>query len=417
MLTRASCRACDGNLVEVLSLGTHYVSNFILPGEPDGLQAPLDLMLCRRCQLVQLRHTVPGDALYPNYWYRSGTNRTMQEALADIATKAEDLVHLSDGEAVLDIGCNDGTLLAAYTTEGVYRIGFDPAENLAPFSRRIADHVEVGYFDAGAYRSVPALGRHAPRVITSIAMFYDLDRPGDFVSDIKAVMDQEGVWIVQMSYLPLMLKQNEIGNVCHEHLAYYSLHSFEHLLAHFDMEVVDVELNAVNGGSFRAYVRRRGAQERGFGDSTYRHMALERVKALREREVGLGLEDTKAYADFGFQVNRIKDDVVGFVKDQVARGKRVYVYGASTKGNTLLQYFGLDHSLITAAAERNPEKWGKVTVGTHIPIVSEDAAREAHPEFFLVLPWHFLDEFMEREKAYLQSGGRFIVPMPHFTLV
>jgi hypothetical protein len=341
----------------------------------------------------------------------------MREALADIAAKAEELVHLTRGDAALDIGCNDGTLLAAYRTQGLYRIGFDPAENLLPLSSRVADHVVPSYFDADSFRSVPTLVGHHPKAITSIAMFYDLDEPQRFVADVRAVMHTEGVWIVQMSYLPLMLHQNEVGNICHEHLGYYSLLSFEYLLDLYDLEVVDVELNSVNGGSLRAYVRQRGADDRAFGDATYRRLAADRVRALREHEASLGLDEAAAYAEFAFRVNRIKDDVVGFVRDQVSRGKRVYVYGASTKGNTLLQYFELDHSLITAAAERNPEKWGKMTVGTHIPIVSEDDARKANPEFFLVLPWHFLDEFIQREEAYLHSGGRFIVPMPYFTLV
>jgi len=417
MITPDRCRVCGDGPIEVLSLGTHYVSNFMLPEEPDGLRAPLDLVLCTRCHLLQLRHTVPADALYRNYWYRSGTNKTMREALADIAEKAEELVHLEQGDPVLDIGCNDGTLLAAYRTQGVVRIGFDPAENLAPLSRQVADHVVVGYFEAEAYRSNTALRGHQPKLITSIAMFYDLEDPNQFVEDVKAVMHPEGVWILQMSYLPLMLKHNEIGNVCHEHLEYYSLLSFEYLLEKHGMELVDVELNSVNGGSFRSYVRLRGADERTFGDATYRLLARERVQALREHEAKLRLDQPKPYEEFAFRVNRIKHDVVEFIGNQVRTGKRVYVYGASTKGNTLLQYFGLDASLITAAAERNPEKWGRVTVGTRIPIVSEDEARRARPDFFLVLPWHFLDEFIERESNYLMSGGRFIVPMPYFTLV
>ena len=248
-------------------------------------------------------------------------------------------------------------------------------------------------------------------------MVYDLEDPRRFVSDIKAVLEPEGLWVVQMSYLPSMLKQNEIGNICHEHLEYYSLQSFEYLLGLHEFEVVDVELNSINGGSFRAYIRNRGADPTRFGDTTYRQLASERVNQLRDEEERLGLDSLATYTDFAFRVDRIKADIVHFIEDQVTAGKRVYIYGASTKGNTLLQYFGLDHSLITAASERNPEKWGRVTVGTHIPIVSEEEARLANPEFFLVLPWHFLDEFMAREDEYLKSGGRFIVPMPYFALV
>jgi hypothetical protein len=220
-----------------------------------------------------------------------------------------------------------------------------------------------------------------------------------------------------MAYLPSMLKTNEVGNICHEHLEYYSLQSFDYLLAQFDLEIVDVELNDINGGSFRTYIRRRGADPSGFGDATYRSLAADRVSALRAQEIKLGLDDLRPYTEFAFWVERLKADVAGFIREQVRQGKKVYVYGASTKGNTVLQYFGLDRTLITAAAERNPDKWGLETVGTRIPIVSEAEARAAKPDFFLVLPWHFVEEFQAREKDYLLAGGRFILPMPRFALI
>jgi SAM-dependent methyltransferase len=415
--TRTTCRVCAGALEPVLSLGELYVSDFLAPGEADGLKAPLELVLCQRCRLLQLKHTVPAEALYRNYWYRSGTNQTMREALADITAKAERLSHLQEGDAVLDIGCNDGTLLASYKTGGIWKIGFDPAQNLAPFSRQLADKVVVDFFAAEVFQHDPALRHRSPKIVTSIAMFYDLENPKKFVSDVKAVMHPDGLWVVQMNYLPIMLQQNELGNICHEHLEYYSLQSFEYLLGLYDFAVVDAELNDVNGGSLRAYIRNRSAEASVFGDQMYRELAAERVSALREQESKLELHDTRIYAEFMFWIERIKQDVVGFIREQVRQGKKVYVYGASTKGNTLLQYFGLDHSLITAAAERNPDKWGKVTVGTHIPIVSEAEARAAQPDYFLVLPWHFIEEFKKREKPYLSSAGRFIVPMPHFSLI
>ncbi|RJP25229.1 MAG: class I SAM-dependent methyltransferase [Deltaproteobacteria bacterium] len=417
MITRTTCRVCDSALEPVLDLGAHYVSDFISPGDPDGTKAPLELVLCRRCRLLQLKHTVPAETMYRNYWYRSGTNQTMRGALADIANKAETLIRLKEGDAVVDIGCNDGTLLASYRTGGIRKIGFDPAENLAVFSRKIADDLVVGFFDSETFAETPGPAGCRPEIVTSIAMFYDLEDPNRFVSDIRTVMDPQGLWIVQMSYLPLMLKTNEFGNICHEHLEYYSLTSFEYLLNLHGFEVVDVELNDINGGSIRTYIRSRSADPNRFADATYRELARERVQALRDQEARLGLEDIDVYREFAVWVNRIREDVVGFIKEQVGKGKKVYVYGASTKGNTLLQYFGLDHTLITAAAERNADKWGKVTVGTRIPIVSEEVARAARPDYFLVLPWHFLEEFRLREKAYLLAGGKFIVPMPHFTLI
>ena len=417
MITRSTCRACESSFESVLSLGDQYVSNFISPGEPDGVKAPLELVLCRSCRLLQLKHTVPAETMYQNYWYRSGTNQTMRNALTDIANKSELLIHLREDDAVLDIGCHDGTLLAAYKKGPIFKIGFDPAENLAIHSRKIVDRLNVGYFDTDSYSRDPQIAGRRPRIITSIAMFYDLEDPNRFVRDVKAVMHPDGLWVVQMSYLPLMLKTNEIGNICHEHLEYYSLQSFEYLLDLHDFEVVDVELNDINGGSIRAYIRNRSADTSAFADATYRELAADRVRALREQEHRMGLDDIRTYREFAIWADRIKQDVTGFIKDQVDRGKKVYVYGASTKGNTLLQYYGLGSGLIAAAAERNPDKWGKLTVGTHIPIVSEAEARAARPDFFLVLPWHFIEEFQAREKEYLLSGGKFIVPMPHFMLI
>jgi len=416
MITRTTCRVCEGSLSPILALGDHYVSDFPDPDQPDGLQAPLELVLCERCQLLQLKHTVPAEALYRNYWYRSGTNQTMRTALADIAQSAELLIHLKSGDAVLDIGCNDGTLLDTYKTKGIYKIGFDPAENLAPYSSKIANKLMVGFFQSKAWVDDPELADKRPKIVTSIAMFYDLEKPNDFVADIKRILHPDGLWILQMSYLPLMLSTNELGNVCHEHLEYYSLHSFEYLLGLHGFEVVDATLNDVNGGSMRAYVRQKNADRSLFGDETYRNLAEERLQTLRQQEAMLSLEERLPYTDFAFRVERIKNDVVGFIKDQVDRGKKVYVYGASTKGNTVLQYYGLDKRLITAAAERNAEKWGKETVGSRIPIISETEARANKPDYFLVLPWHFIDEFQARERDYLMAGGRFILPAPYFSL-
>jgi NDP-4-keto-2,6-dideoxyhexose 3-C-methyltransferase len=417
MKTRTTCRVCNSSLEPIFSLGEQYISNFLTPKEPDGLKAPLELVLCSRCRLLQLRHTVPADAMYKNYWYRSGTNQTMRDALADIAKKAESLIHLQEGDSVLDIGCNDGTLLASYETAGIYRIGYDPAENLAVFSRKVADTQITGFFESEGFYKNPKLEGRRPKVVTSIAMFYDLEDPNKFVADVKKVMHPDGLWIVQMSYLLLMLKTNDFGNICHEHLEYYSLQSFEYLLGLHDFVLVDVELNDVNGGSFRAYIRNRAADERAFADDSYRREAACRLAAIREKEAKMRLDTAEPYLEFATRVERVKEDVSGFIKDHVSRNKKVYVYGASTKGNTMLQYFGLDNSVISAAAERNPDKWGKVTVGTHIPIVSEAEARAAKPDFFLVLPWHFVEEFTVREKDYLSSSGRFILPLPHFGLI
>ena len=417
MKTWTNCRVCKGSVEPILSLGDQHVSDFLKPEQADGPKVPLELVLCQQCRLLQLRHTVPAEMMYQNYWYRSGTNQTMRDALADISSSASKMVHLQAGDAVLDIGCNDGTLLSSYTVPGVYKVGFDPAQNLAVYSRKVADKVLVGLFDADRFLADPELKDIQPKIVTSIAMFYDLEDPGKFVSDIQRIMHPNGVWILQMSYLPLMLTQNDFGNICHEHLEYYSLQSLEYLLHLYGFSILDVELNDVNGGSLRAYMCNSTADRSAFGDEAYRQAAAARVSSLRDSERDLRLDESTPYREFAERVQGIKQQVCDFIQEQVEHNKKVFVYGASTKGNTMLQYFGLDHSMITAASERNADKWGMVTVGTRIPIVSEAEARAAKPDYFLVLPWHFIEEFKAREHEYLSTTGKFIVPLPHFELV
>jgi len=297
--------------------------------------------------------------------------------------------------------------LRSYRTKKLKLAGFDPAKNLVPEAEVGTTRIINDYFNHEAFK------RHFPKkkakVITSIAMFYDLDDPNKFVADIASSLDSDGMWIVQMSYLPLMLEQNAFDNICHEHLEYYSMLSLQNLLARHGLRAVDVEKNDVNGGSFRIYIQ--------FTDHAARPAGLKRVEAMEKSEKRMKLFDKETYFDFAKRVDAVREDVYHFIHSETAKGKKVFVYGASTKGNTLLQYFNLDHRLIAGAAERNPDKFGKKTVGTLIPIMSEEEARRARPDYFLVLPWHFLKGFLTKEKAYLHSGGRFIVPLPEMRLI
>jgi NDP-4-keto-2,6-dideoxyhexose 3-C-methyltransferase len=412
---RTACRICGSrDLVSILSFGDMYVSGFVEADANDTIAAPMNLVLCNRdtggCGLLQLAHTVPGELLYRHYWYRSVTNDSMRRELAEITRRAEELVPLSAGDIVLDIGCNDGTLLRSYQTRGIRLAGFEPAENLVVFARQGTDQVLNEFFNAAAYKT--AFGEQKARVITTIAMFYDLDRPADVVSGIASCLAADGVWINQMAYLPLMLERNAFDNICHEHLTYYSLSTLERLYAAAGLEVFDIELNEVNGGSFRIYARHQGSDVG--GSDEFRRA---RVAALEQFEESLNLDGREIYDRFAERVLRIKDELNQFLRSAVADGKKVYGYGASTKGNTLLQFFGLDDSVITAIAERNPEKWGKRTVATNIPIISEEQARRERPDYMLVLPWHFLPGFVEREREYLAAGGHFVVPLPRVRVI
>lgn len=409
-----NCRVCGSrNLIDIISLGEQYVSDFI-DSEKEGVKIPLEVVLCDKktggCGLLQLRHTTPADLMYRQYWYKSGINQTMRDALSDITNKAERIVKLSLGDIVLDIGSNDSTLLKSYKTKGITLVGFEPATNLMEEARVGTDKIINDFFNFEAFQK--EFGDKKAKIITAIAMFYDLDDPNEFVSDIAKCLDKEGIFIIQQNYLCSMLKQNAFDNISHEHLEYYSLMSLNNLLKLHDLEVFDVELNDINGGSFRTYIKHKEAIE-----VTPFPEAGKRIADLEDYENNFGLQNRTIYDEFAIRVNQIKEKVVSFIKEETTKGKKVYIYGASTRGNTLLQYFKLNHEVLTAAAERNPAKWGKKTIGTWVPIISEEQARSEKPDYFLILPWAFLKEFREREKDFLKFGGKFIVPLPEFQII
>lgn len=412
------CRVCGStNLANILSLGELYVSDFLDPKEDErGVKAPLELVLCNAkdggCGLLQLRHTVSGEAMYRNYWYRSGINKTMTDELEGIAKKVASIAGLKSGDHVIDIGSNDGTLLRGYKTEGLTTVGFEPAKNLEQYGSEGTTKIFVDYFNHRAWSE--AFGDKKAKIITAIAMFYDLDDPNTFVSDIVKCLDDEGLLVVQMMYLPSFLERNAFDGICHEHLEYYSLLSLENLLKKHGLEVFDVEMREqINEGSLRIYIRKAG-----HGSSlNVLAGAAERVEELREKERGLGLNDKKAYNDFVERIENAKNQAVSFIKKEVAGGKKIHGYAASTKGNTTLQYYGLTPGLLEAIADRNPVKWGKVTVGTKIPIISENESRARTPDYYFILAWHFLPEFIKREKEFFERGGKFIVPMPEFRVI
>lgn len=413
----SNCRVCGfEKLTPILSLGDLYISDFLEESEADEAEkAPLDLVLCNEndggCGLLQLKHTVSNEVMYRRYWYLSGTNKTMTDELNGIAAKIEELINLKEGDYVMDIGVNDGTLLRGYKVVGLNRTGFEPARNLEKYNSVGTKKIINDFFNYEAWQK--EFGNIKAKAITAIAMFYDLDDPNKFVGDVAKCLDKDGVFIIQMAYLPSMLLKNMFDNICHEHLEYYSLLSLENLLKRHNLEVFDVELNDINGGSFRIYIKYKdGGQAIKISEG-----AQQRIDNLRNEEKRLKLNDKKIYEDFAERVEKIKKEVFYFIKGEVEKGKKVYVYGASTKGNTLLQYFNLDNSLISAAAERNSAKWGKKTVGTNIPIISEEQARAEKPDYFFILPWHFLKEFKEREAKYLKNDGKFIVPLPEFRII
>lgn len=414
---RKNCRVSKESLQELFTLGKLYVSDFIPTGEEShhtGMRIELKLCLARKSGLVQLAHTTPADIMYRRYWYKSGTNLTMTRELEEIAELAQRLCRHEKGDVFLDIGCNDGTLLK-FLSPNLIRIGFDPNDYKAE-SEKYANLIVNDYFSRVAYAKTK-YGKKKAKIVTSIAMFYDLEDPHTFVEEVKKILHTDGLWIIQMSYLPLMLKQLAFDNICHEHVEYYSLTALSKLLEHHKLEVVDCQVNDVNGGSFRVFVRHQEADETKFAMAPYRDVAKYRVESILAYEKTLALTSAKTYKDFYRKICDLKKKTVAFVLKEKKKGKTIWGYGASTKGNTLLQWFGLNHTLIDGIAERSPAKYGLKTIGTNIPIYSEEDMRKHKPDYLLVLPWHFISEFKEREKKFLARGGKFIVPCPRFEII
>jgi len=411
------CRICGStNLVSIISLNEQYIATFTPKHDesvPIDGKFPLELIRCdssknsNNCGLVQLKHSIPTDYLYKRYFYRSGINTTMKKNLCEIVTHAISNTKLNDSDIVLDIGCNDGTLLKNYQNKNVKVFGFDPAENMFEFSKTSGAKIIIDFFNYNSYQK--NVGNFKAKIITSIAMFYDLEDPKKFVSDISKVLHENGVWIIELSYLPSMLNQNAFDTIVHEHLEYYHLSVLQKLFKIYDLKVVDAYLNDVNGGSIRLFVKH--------SKNNIDKNSKKRIEDIEKIERDMKLDTEIPYQKFLDRCMELKQKTIDFIRKEKQGGKKIFGYGASTKGNTLLQFYGITNSDLEKVADRNPDKWGRETIGTKIKIVSEEESRNENPDYFLILPWHFLDEFIQREKDFLINGGKFIVPLPEFKII
>jgi SAM-dependent methyltransferase len=415
LVHRKTCRVCGSHaLTRVINLGEQYLQgSFVKPGKemPPTRKIATSLVRCdpmkdeKACGLLQMEYTVPPEVLYSAYWYRSGTNNTMRTHLRGIAEDATFLLNKSNA-VVLDIGCNDGTLLSYYPSE-YKKFGIDPSDVAQEVEKEI--NVIQDLFPSDELLKV--LQGKKCDVITAIAMFYDLENPLEFVEGIKQILAPDGIWIFEMSYMPTMLKMNSYDTICHEHLEYYSLAIIEYILKQAGMKVFNAVLNEINGGSIRCYATH--ADNFIYKKDEY----LQNIKLLRQEEFDLELDTDKPYKNFQDRINVHKDELNSLLKNFKKEGRKIHVYGASTKGNTILQWCGIDNRIIDVAAERNPDKYGAYTIGTEIPIVSEAESRAMNPDYYLVLPWHFKQEIVEREKEMVQKGVGLIFPLPDIEIV
>jgi hypothetical protein len=404
-------------MTELFSLGELYVSDFLSDGEtPRGGKVEMKMMIEDETGAVRLEKVAPLDTMYGKYWYRSGINSTMKKELSSIVSSITNVYKLKENDLWIDIACNDGTLLS-YVPDNLIRVGIDPVDDsFKKESEKHANLIIQDYFNYEKFKN-SKFGSLKAKVITSIAVFYDLENPKSFVEDINKVLDDDGIWVLQLSYTPLMLNQLAFDNICHEHVYYYSLFNIKNLLDKYNIDIMDVHLNDTNGGSFRIYCMKKNADKSKFATQPYRDVCEFRINSILEYEKKLKLDTVDTWIDFYNRINDLKEKTVTFIKEEKSKGKTIWGYGASTKGNTLLQYFGLDNTLIDGIAERSIYKFGLRTVGTNIPIYSEDEMRKSKPDYLLILPWHFINEFTQRESDFLDYGGKFIVPCPKFEII
>jgi len=392
------CLLCKyPNLKKIFSLGNLFVSNFVKKNQiKKGVKAPLTLMYCPKCTLLQLSHIAPQELMYKKfYWYRSGVTKTMKDGLNDIYKSSLKHVKLSKNDVILDIGANDGTLLKYYKKK-FKTIGCEPAKNLTKELKKNCNYVLRDFWSFKKLNNILLKRKlKKPKIITAIGMFYDLEDPNKFIKDSALALHDKGIFIAQLMCLKSMIEKNDLGNICHEHIEFYSLKSLKYLFENNGLEIFKIEENDINGGSYRIFCRK-------FNKGSIK---------LKEANV---LDSVKRFVK-RIKKNRIK--TVKFINSKIKDGKKIFLYGASTKGNTVLQYYNLNSDIIPFAAERSPEKWGKHTIGTGIKIITEKKARELKPDYFLVTPWGFIKEFVKRESNWLRKGGKFILPFPKFKLI
>ena len=392
-ITRMACRLCGSSkLKDIISIGEQYVNDFppSLSEKGRNGKCPLDIVLCENCSLFQLRHTAPQELLYArHYWYKSGINDTIVDDLREIAEVTSKITGLGQGDVFLDIGANDGSLLRNLKGKAI-TVGCEPADNLKDELRENCDYIINDFWN---YENFQKLDVGKAKVITAIGMFYDMEDPNQFIEDAAKALQDGGLFVAQLMTLKPMLQNFDLGNICHEHLEYYTYESLKYLFEKNGLEIYKIEENKINGGSYRIFARK------------FENGSIDWAETIEEQDL---------YA-FKEQLDKSRDLCVNYIKKAAKEGKKVYAYGASTKGNVILQYYNLDSKYILGAADKNPEKWGLYTL-TDIPIVSEEEAREK-ADIFLILPYAFSKEFIKREEDWLKGGGEIILPLPEFKIV
>ncbi len=391
------CRLCNNKKLEkIYNFGNHFVSNFVNKEFIyKGIRAPLNLVYCKKCQLLQLEHSAPQEIMYKKfYWYKSGITQTMRDGLKELYQDIKKKCKIKSGDVILDIGANDGTLLKNFKKDGIITVGCEPAKNLKNELKKNCHFMINNFWHKKHLQKIPSKYQKL-KVISAIGMFYDLEDPSEFIKHAADSLAEDGIFVAQLMCSHSMFKTNDLGNICHEHLEYYSYNSLKYLFEKNGLKIFKITENLINGGSYRIYCKKNIKRSIKYKENTNYNEIIKFIKRVKKN----------------------KEVTLKFIKDKIKLGKKIFLYGASTKGNTLLQYYGLTNEEIPFAADRTKTKWGRYTVGSGIKIISEKNARKLKPDYFFVMPYGFINEFKKREKKWLKSGGKFILPYPKFKIV
>lgn len=405
-LLNIACRGCGSRDVKLfLDLGDQPHCNSLIPPNLVAEREPyypLRVGFCTNCTLVQIDHTVPKESMFVEYPYVSGTTKTLVAHFKETAERLASTYKLGSDDLVVDIGSNDGTWLAQYQPLGIRVLGVDPARNVVEIALKNGVPTWARFFNEETADKIIAEQGKAS-LVTAAGVFFHLEELHSVIRGVKKLLDDDGVFVVQAIYLGGMVDNLAFDQIYHEHLVYYTLRSIENLFAQHGLEVFDTRLVPINGGTIEVHVAPKG-----------RRPIQPTVAARRAEEERKGYGEFETYEKFADKVWKLRDDLVELLKRYKAEGKKVFAFGAPAKGATLLNSFGIGPDLVEKATEKNPMKVGFQMPGSRIPIIEEGVER---PDAFLVLAWNFLDEFVAREKAYIESGGEFIVPVPKLRVI
>ena len=400
------CRNCRSNkLIKLFSLGNLCFTGKFSSLKDNIKKKPVTVVLCKSCELVQLAHNYNLKYLYgPDYGYRTGINKTMTEHVKKITKILAKKTSLKKNDLVLDIASNDGTLLNSYK-KNVIKFGVDPVLNKYRKNYKKIKYSVSGFFSAS---KVKEKTKKKFKIISALSVFYDLLNPNKFLKDVKTLLLPEGIFLLEFADLASIIKYKMFDTICHEHLEYYSSKVIINLVKKNNLRVFDIKRNFINGSSKQYYICHKNSKIKSKSKI---------IKQTLMYESKLKLNKLKTFQDFIRKINLLKNRLINKIKYIRKNNQNIHCYGASTKGNVLLQYFNIDNKKISFAAERNQNKYGLVTPGSKIKIISEENSRKMKPDYYLVLPWHFKKEILKREKNTLRKGTKFIFPLPKFEII